>query len=184
MKEELMAKVNAIKGINDLSMKGEIVVFGSTYMSKFPLYELVNKCQLENAVYNRSFEGLTIDEALAILNVCVLDIKPKKVFLSLGEEDRNDKDAITKYNQLIRKIRRALPDTKIYLITLTGSDEYSMLFNNNIRQLCADKQIKYIDFVATKLSEAALIKARFKQLICFFRNQPLNMSDAYTVAHI
>lgn len=66
MKENVRTQANAMKAINDFTMKGEIVIFGSTYMSRFPLYELMNKCMLENAVYNRSIEGLTVKAALEI----------------------------------------------------------------------------------------------------------------------
>ena len=52
MKEYVRAKANAMKKINDLTLPGEIVIFGSTYMSEFPIYELINKSNLENAVYN------------------------------------------------------------------------------------------------------------------------------------
>ena len=53
MRENIRVKANAMKEINDISMRGEIVVFGSTYMAHFPLYELINRCTFENAVYNR-----------------------------------------------------------------------------------------------------------------------------------
>ena len=100
MKESVRIAANAIKGLNDITLKGEIVVFGSTYMSKFPLYELVNKSQFESAVYNRSIEGLTLCEALELLHDCVIAVKPKKAFIALGEEDENDPNAIEEYNSL------------------------------------------------------------------------------------
>ena len=37
MKENVKLSVNGMIGINDLILKGEIVVFGSTYMANFPL---------------------------------------------------------------------------------------------------------------------------------------------------
>ena len=38
MKEYVRTTANAMKGLNDITLKGEIAVFGATYMSKFPLY--------------------------------------------------------------------------------------------------------------------------------------------------
>ena len=64
MKEKVKLSANAMIGINDLTLKGEIVVFGSTYMANFPLYELINKYHFENAIYNRSIIGLTTSEGL------------------------------------------------------------------------------------------------------------------------
>ena len=120
MKENVRVKAGAMKMINDISMKGEIVVFGSTYMSEFPLYELVNKCTFEHAIYNRSISGLTVNEALKIVDDCVISIRPCKLFLSLGEEDEGDHDAINRYTHLVSYIRSKLPDCSLYLIGLTG----------------------------------------------------------------
>lgn len=184
MKENVRIQANAMKEINDISMKGEIVVFGSTYMSSFPLYELINKCRFENAVYNRSIAGLTLKEALDIVNECVINIHPCKIFLSLGEEDENDPNAIKEYELLVSKLRSHLPETNIYLIGLTGNGAYVEGFNKSIMSLCDGKKIKYIDLINKQVSETSLYKARFKQLSCFFRNSPLEVTEAFAIANI
>lgn len=184
MKANVRVKADAMKMINDISMKGEIVVFGSTYMSGFPLYELVNKCTFEHAIYNRSIEGLTLRDALEIVKDCVISINPCKIFLSLGEEDEDDPDAINRYTHLVSYIHSQLPECNLYLIGLTGSGKFAQKFNENIRSLCDGKKIKYIDFVSKPTSEAALYRARFKQLSCFFRNKPLTSGEAFAMASI
>ncbi|MBQ2767859.1 MAG: hypothetical protein IJF49_07265 [Clostridia bacterium] len=184
MKENVRTQANAMKGINDITMKGEIVVFGSTYMSSFPLYELFNKCMFENAVYNRSIEGLTVKEALEIVRDCVIEIHPSKIFLALGEEDENDPDVMNEYTALVSELRSQLPECKLYLIALTGAGMYVERFNRGIMQLCDGKTIKYIDFISKRTSEMALYRARFKQLSCFFRDRPLTMSEALVMADI
>ena len=118
MKQNIEKQIEAIKKINEFSLKNEIVILGSTYMAKFPLYELINKSQIEHAVYNRSFEGLTIQESLQIYKECVVEIKPKKVFISLGEEDQNSPTAIQDYNSLIKNIRGTIPNVQLFLICL------------------------------------------------------------------
>ena len=90
MKENVRTTANAMKGLNDITLKGEIAVFGATYMSKFPLYEFINKYHFENAIYNRSIEGLTTSEALEIVQDCIISISPSKIFIALGEEDENN----------------------------------------------------------------------------------------------
>ena len=184
MKENVRVKANAIKGLNDICMQGEIVVFGSTYMSKVPLYELVNKNQFESAIYNRSIDGLTIEEALEIVQECVLDIKPDKIFLALGEEDERDANAVTNYTRLVRCIRAKLPACELYLICLQGVSEYAERFNANIRSLCEQKKVKCIRFTGAGANETALYKTRFKQLSCFFRSKPLTMPDAFAMAEL
>ena len=184
MNEYVRMKASAMKKINDLTLSGEIVIFGSTYMSEFPIYELTNKCKLENAVYNRSIKGLTVKEAIEILDDCVVDIHPSKVFISLGEEDESNPNVASEYACLVSKIRQNLPNTMVYLIALTQGGSFAESFNKTILRLCDNKKVKYIDLVKKAASENALVKAQFKQISCFFRAKPITMSDAFSLASL
>ena len=184
MKDNVRTQADMMKKINDLTIPGGIVVFGSTYMSSFPLYELVNKCIFENAVYNRSIQGLTVTEALEIVEDCVIDIHPSKVFIFLGEEDEDDPSATEKYALLISKLRLRLPESSLYLIGLTGKGAYADAFNRSIMSLCDGNTINYIKFVNNHTSERGLYKARFKQLSCFFRNNRITMPEAFSIVSI
>ena len=184
MKEYVRVKANAMKKINDLALSGEIVIFGSTYMSEFPIYELTNKCKLENAVYNRSIKGLTVKEAMEILDDCVVDLDPSKVFVALGEEDESDPDAISEYTSLIASIREKLPNAMIYLIGLTNGGAFAEKFNQNMMNLCDNKYVRFISLVQKRASEHDLFKAQFKQLSCFFRNNPMTLSDIFSIASL
>ena len=182
MKETVKLSANAMIGINDLTLKGEIVVFGSTYMANFPLYELINKYHFENAIYNRSIAGLTTSEALEIVQDCVISLSPAKIFIALGEEDENNIDAIKQYNQIIKRVQSALPKSKIYLIGLQGNTPYVERFNANILSLCDNKRIWNIRFISSSSTETNVYKVQFKQLSCFFRDKPLNMVEAFAMA--
>ena len=184
MKESIRIRANAMREINDICMQGAIVVFGSTYMSKFPLYELINKCNFENAIYNRSIEGLTVSEALEIVKDCVINIFPSKIFISLGEEDQNDPNVVENYTRLVSYIRRYLPESSLYLIGLTGDSQYARDFNQSIMKLCENKKVKYIELVSKQVPDTVLYRARFKQLSCFFRSLPLNAGDVFAIADI
>ena len=173
-----------MKKINDLTLPGEIVIFGSTYMSEFPIYELINKCKLENAVYNRSIKGLTVKEASEILDDCVVDIHPSKVFVALGEEDESDPNAIFEYTRLISTIRQKIPKAMIYLIGLTNASSFAESFNKSMRSLCDNKTVRYIELIKKSSSENALFKAQFKQLSCFFRTRPVTMSDVFSLTSL
>lgn len=184
MREKILLKANAMKETNDLMMKGEIVIFGSTYMAGFPFYELINRCNLENAVYNRSIEGLTIEEADDILEDCVIALKPEKVFISLGEEDEKAENAAKKYCDMIQRIRELLPESKIYVIGLVSESAYAKSFNKQISALDNGRNIVYIELASPNTSESKLYKHRFKILSRFFRSRPLTMTDAFAVADI
>lgn len=184
MKESVKIAADAMIGLNDITLKGEIVVFGSTYMSKFPLYELINKSRLEYAVYNRSIAGLTVKEALEIVRDCIISIRPSKVFVALGEEDEKNENAIKYYNEIVQKMRAEMPKCQIFLIGLLGDGEYEKEFNDNMRSLCDNKNVRYIRFVSPALSNMGVYKARFKQMSCFFRNEPLNVSQVFAMTDL
>ena len=97
MKTSVQEKANAYKGINEIALKGEIVIFGSSYMANFPFYELINKFHLDSAVYNRSIDGMTAAEAEELLRSCVLEIAPRKIFLQLGEADGSKAEVLHHY---------------------------------------------------------------------------------------
>lgn len=181
MKEYVRAKADSIKKINDLALQGEIVIFGSTYMSEFPIYELINKCKSENAVYNRSVKGLTVKEAIEILDDCVVDIYPDKVFVALGEEDESNPNAVSEYAELISAIRQKLPETKVFLIGLINESPFAENFNKSILSLCDNINVKYIELVKKGPSENAIFKAQFKQMSCFFRSKHITMGDAFLI---
>ena len=67
MNQSISEILQEIKSLNDITLKGEIVIFGSDYMADFPFYELINHYQIENAVYNRSIAGLTLADAAQAL---------------------------------------------------------------------------------------------------------------------
>lgn len=184
MKEAVRIQSKVMSELNELTMPGEIVVFGSTYMSAFPFYELAKKCAFENAVYNRSISGLTVKDALEIVNECVINIQPSKVFLALGEEDENDPNVMDEYTALVCALKTQLPECDIYLIRLIGRGEYVESFNKNILKLCDQKKIQHIDLVTKNIPDTALYKARFKQLSHFFRNKPINTCDAFVISRI
>lgn len=177
MKEQVFNRAKAFQNINELAMKGEVVVFGSTYMSRFPFYELVNKSQLEHAVYNRSIEGMTLDEAAALLPTCVLELQPEKVFLQLGETDWNTPDAEKKYAAIVRAIREALPAAVICLIDLPQEEAED--FNRKIAALCDGKTVHHIDLAAKSPAVN-----QFKQMSRFFRSHPITFPEAFAIAQL
>ena len=84
MNEQVLLRAKAFEELNDLALKGEIVVFGSTYMAQFPFYELINRSCLETAVYNRSIPHMTLPEALELLPDCVLALEPERCSSTWG----------------------------------------------------------------------------------------------------
>ena len=184
MKPEIQEKANAFHSINEIALKGEIVIFGSTYMANFPFYELANKCHLEHAIYNRSIDGMTTADAEELLQSCVLEIEPQKVFLQLGESDQAPEDALQHYETILRMIRKTLPSTKVYLIGLPEETEAAKRFNRGLRDLCDNKHVFSIFFAVGLLNKMARYTAQFKQLTRFFRDNPISLTEAFAMAEL
>lgn len=181
MSKSTVEILQEFKGLNDISLRGEIVIFGSDYMADFPFYELINHYQIENAVYNRSIAGLTLAEAAQALQDCVLAIKPSKVFLAFGEHDTASPDAFTRYKGLIQRIRTELPSAKLHIIGLP--DEPMQLLNEQLSVYCKENDLPFIRFTETATLQNGLYNAQFKQLSYFFRNKPMGLSDVFVMAH-
>ncbi|MBQ8322726.1 MAG: hypothetical protein IJX91_02035 [Clostridia bacterium] len=184
MREELRKKVTMYQATNDIALRGEIVVFGSTFMANFPFYELSQKYVMPNAVYNRSVEGLTLEEAEAHLDECVLDIKPSKIFLSLGETDLENPSALTVYNRILFRIKTKLPEAKIYVLSVpkddaAQNDEERLAFNEKLKDLADRANVRFLGLEVHEFGKRFYEKI-FKELHCFFRSNRLSFADAFS----
>ena len=180
--ETILKKAGEFKSINELCLKGENVIFGSTYMADFPFYELINKSQLSSAVYNRSIRGLTITDAHTVLGECVFSMKPGKVFFALGDEDRLCDETAEAYLQLIRKVHDRLPSTKLYLILLP------FLFSNQetVSSISAfgAKMTSASNYLSTIQLTHSSFKDQFLELVRFFRNTPITLTEAFAITSL
>lgn len=184
MKETVLQKAAAFRGINDLSIRGEIVIFGSTYMANFPFYELINKSMLENAVYNRSIPNMTLAEADAVLEDCVLSIQPSKIFLAFTKQEMQDNDSIGYYRNMVNHIRTALPDASVYLVDFPENGKEKETFRSQLAALCDGKHVFLISLDASAYSESALYKKQFLTLSRSFRRNSFSFSDAFAAASL
>jgi len=159
---------------NDIALKNEIVIFGSTYTAKFPFYEVARKYYLDSALYNRSIEGITTAEAAEILNECVIGVKPSKIFLALGECDKSCEETISSYGKIISEIKNAIPSAQIYALSIPGGKEE---LNESLKTMCKNEQI---DFISVDYSVA--YASVFKQLSIFFRKGKIDFCDAFKIS--
>ncbi len=187
MRTEIQEKTAMFHAVNDITLRGEIVVFGSTFMANFPFYELSQKYMMTNAVYNRSIEGLTLAEAEEILQECVLEIKPGKVFLALGEKDIGSPSAMAVYSRILRKLKEKLPEAKLYILPVQ-KDEFSqndggrVAFNEKLKELSIRYGVTWLDVPDQPLSLNVLYEKIFKKLNCFFRGNHISFANAFSYA--
>lgn len=119
--QEKQTKLERYRRRNPYVKPGQIVFAGSSLMEQFPIEEFQLGLDLPLHIYNRGIGGFTTAEMLPVLDVCVLDLKPKYLFLNIGTNDLNGADfdqnaLMDRYGQILSIIREALPQCRIHLL--------------------------------------------------------------------
>lgn len=173
-------KLHNFEIINDICLRGEILIFGASSMEDFPLYEFINKISFDHAVYNRSIRGMTVEDALEIADIAVIPLKPCKIFLALGEEDALDRHTLHQYQELIEHLTQALPKAQIYALPVALNKEGCGQFNADLQQLCEKENVVFIDIYISPEN----YRESFKKLCSYFLSSPITMTDAFQIASI
>lgn len=114
--------VEGFREKNRLAEKGQVVFAGSSLMEMFPVEEWAEELG-EGApkVYNRGVGGYRTDDLLPIVDLCVTDLKPRKVFINIGTNDLSDasvpiEEMIARYDRILAQIEAEVPGVQIYLM--------------------------------------------------------------------
>lgn len=122
MGEELWTKeykIERYRRLNQTAEKGSVLFAGSSLMEMFPVEKFSEK--LPVTVYNRGVGGFVTDELLENLDVCILDLEPRKLFINIGTNDLSDASrsldkVMENYAEILTRVRAALPDLKLYIM--------------------------------------------------------------------
>ena len=188
MEQWRMEKVEMVKEYhrqNQLLPGGGIVFTGSSLMEMFPIEQWVAEMpEPRPLVYNRGVGGYTTSDLLPILDICVWELEPKKVFINIGTNDLSDPNdsitgMITRYDQILTLIEVHLPDVPIYLMAYypvnpeAAPDDQAREWlkirtnericdaNAEVRKLAEKHGQKYIDLNAPLTDERGRLKAEY-----------------------
>ena len=114
-------KIERYREENKSAQKGQTVFTGSSLMEMFPINKLLKEHGDNTVIYNRGIGGFITDELLEVVDVCVTDLMPTKVFINIGTNDLSRSDIsisqlIDNYDKIITAIETAVPNVKIYLM--------------------------------------------------------------------
>ena len=107
---------------NQSCKKGQTVFVGSSLMEMFPVEEWVKELGPDAPiVYNSGVGGYRTDDLLRILEPCVFELAPSKVFINIGTNDLSDasvplEEMIERYDRIITMIEEGLPGVVIYMM--------------------------------------------------------------------
>ena len=122
MSEEIWTKeykIERYRRLNATAEKGSVLFAGSSLMEMFPVEKFSE--DLPVTVYNRGVGGFTTEELLENIDVCILDLEPRKLFINIGTNDLSDSSksvekVMENYAEILTRVRAALPDLKLYIM--------------------------------------------------------------------
>ncbi|MGN0324885.1 MAG: GDSL-type esterase/lipase family protein [Lachnospiraceae bacterium] len=107
---------------NKDAVKGQTVFTGSSLMEIFPIEEWAKELGADAPiVYNRGVGGYRTTDLLPILDACVFELSPRKVFINIGTNDLSDsniplEEVMANYDRIITRIEETLPGVLIYMM--------------------------------------------------------------------
>ena len=169
---------------NEKAEKGQIVFTGSSLMEMFPIQEWVKELGEEAPIiYNRGVGGYRTTDMLPILDACVFELAPRKVFINIGTNDLSDAEipiekVMENYDRIITLIEEKLPGVVIYMMAyypinyeaateemkpclLIRTNEKIKAANEQVKALAQKHGQKYIDVNAPLSDKQGRLKAEY-----------------------
>lgn len=179
-KEEKIARYSKL---NQEVVPGKIVCAGSSLMEMFPVEKFIDEDHLDITVYNRGIGGFITDELLENVDVCILDLKPSRLFINIGTNDLSDPAIsidrmIANYDRILSIVENKLPDIEIYMMAyypinydaateemkpclLIRTNDKIAQANEAVRTLAKAHHAHYIDINAPLKDEQGNLKAEY-----------------------
>lgn len=176
-------KVENYRKLNQAVQKGQVVFTGSSLMEMFPINKLLEEHGDSTVIYNRGVGGFLTDELLTVIDVCAIDLAPKKVFINIGTNDLSwssipISQIMDSYDKIVSEIEREVPDVTIYFMAYypvnyeAASEEMKecLKIRTNEKLAAANEEVKklaerhgqrYIDINRALKDEQGRLKAEF-----------------------
>lgn len=176
-------RLEQLKNRNRTALPGHTVCAGSSLMEMFPVEKFIREKEIDSIVYNQGVSGFITDELLDNLDVCILDLKPSKLFINIGTNDlsipdRSIEDLIRNYDRILAIVQEALPKISIYLMAYypvnyeaaaedmkaclrIRTNEKIRQANEAVEQLAEKYHAKYIDINAPLKDPDGNLRADF-----------------------
>lgn len=142
--------------LNDLAERGGIVIFGCGEDKNIPTCELRQAFSVEAKVYNRSFDSISVRDALNVYKEIVETLSPEAVLLHIGEADMNffaksSAEFDNKYRELIGYIKSQNEKCRIAIVSLRNNNREPQIeeINKHLKYIADSEQCEYGD-IATK----------------------------------
>lgn len=121
MKMEQSNKLAMYQSLNKFVVKGETLFVGSSLMENFPINEMNQVNEKKCIIYNRGIGGFVTTDLLEVLDPCIFELEPSRVFINIGTNDIAAMDYTLEklqanYDNILSQIKLRLPDAKVYVM--------------------------------------------------------------------
>ena len=176
-------KIARYREENKSAVKGQVVFAGSSLMEMFPIRKLQQEKGDDRMIYNRGVGGFLSGELLAVIDVCVTQLLPAKVFINIGTNDLSWSsipicELMDRYDQILTAIEDAVPGVRIYLLAYypvneaaaspemrdclkIRTNEKISAANEEVKKLAAKHGQRYIDVNDKLRDEQGRLRAEY-----------------------
>ena len=140
-------EIKEYKSLNKIAANGGLVVFGEKADKEIPVGELKDSFNLDYSAYNRSFSDLTLDNAIALYDECVLPLSPDTVLLHIGNNGEYWKDIAgfeQKYIALIKHIKEKTKNIRVVVVSVDDEET-----NRHLKNISDSTHVEYQNILHT-----------------------------------
>ncbi|MBO5403400.1 MAG: hypothetical protein J6A85_09545 [Clostridia bacterium] len=170
------AEIKSYEKLNELAEQGGIVIFGSGADKDIPTGEVRQAFAVESKIYNRSFENLSVTDAVSIYKKVIAPLAPETVMIHIGEADlgifaEKPTEFDNKYLELIKVIKAQNKKCSIAVVSLKNYDSDPKIaeMNKHLKYVADSEKCEYGDISAKKVwnPKASMDAASFVYSIGF-----------------
>jgi lysophospholipase L1-like esterase len=153
-------KIRRYQILNAFVKKGQTVLVGSSLMEQFPVYEFLQTHPIPHTVYNRGIGGITTLDQLDLLEVCIFDLEPARIFMNIGTNDINGEDyledgLVARYRAILEQIKSRLPQAAINLLAYYPVNELDDFGNPDAREWLKTRTNRRIGSANARIEQLA-----------------------------
>lgn len=172
MNSAVLDQKETYREVNSVTGSVDSVIFGTETLAELPLAELIQDFGLNISACNRSVEEAVLADAFELLNECVFDLRPQKVFLNFGETDLLGTDFdqtnfVNEYRRLIETIRARFGCT-LFVVSVISEAARAQRLNCALRALAEEMDCCFVDAADVFSHEKPRLRL-FSELVHYMR---------------
>ena len=161
---EKVKKLENFRRLNKMAKKGQILFTGSSLMEQFPVSEIAMNHDLGKCIYNRGIKGFKTEDMISNIDVMLLDLEPKYVFINIGTNDictypdgESWQDVLKRnYDYILSQLKKKLPETVAYVMAyypMNEADEEGLKKARSLGFIRTNEMIREASAIAESLAD-------------------------------